>query len=101
MHGSMPQHLEASGDGFTSLEFTPDGTRLVAQFEPDPDLHTGPDHAPTLAVWDLHTGQVLMQLVSNEAFSCTPDGRCLIYSDEDAVLRRVALPASSQAGPAP
>jgi WD40 repeat protein len=99
--GKPVQRLDAPGDGFTSLLFTPDGTRLIAQFKPDPRSHTGPEHAPTLAIWDLHTGRVLMQLVSAEAFCCTPDGRHLIYSDEDAVLRRTELPAVRQAGPSP
>ena len=99
--GKPVKRLPATGDGFSDLAFTPDGTRLIAQFKPDPDLHTGPGHAPTLVAWDLKTARVLLELVSNEAFCCTPDGRYLIYSDQDAVLRRIELPAARGARVAP
>ena len=99
--GEPAKRLRATGDGFSDLAFTPDGTRLIAQFKPDPDLHTGPGHAPTLTVWDLQTGRVVLELISNEAFCCTPDGRYLIYSDQDAVLRRIELPAARGARVAP
>lgn len=54
-----------------------------------------------LLVWHVDGRVVLMQPASAEAFCCTPGGRHLIYSDEDAVMRRTELPAVRQAGPSP
>jgi len=93
--------LDAPGDPFSNLMFTPDGTRLIGQFEFDPRKARGPEDAFSLGVWDLRTGRSLQRLVSGAAVCFTLDVHSVICSDPNAVMRRIELAAASGASVPP
>ena len=99
LHTGKPvQHLETAGDGFTSLLFTPDGTRLISRRIRNREQYANPDEDPMISIWDLPTGQLLEQFAGGEAVTCTSDGRHLVYSAMNAVLRAMELPAPVRSG---
>jgi len=105
--GRPARYLTADGDTISRLVFTPDGTRLISYckpvtyFEQVRQGKVNPGEVLKLAIWDLHTGEVLQRLAGDIAISCTSDIQHLIYCGVEPVLRAVKLPAPSRAAASP